>query len=145
LPPPYKNDMIAKSANNGLKDFKLFVTILSFLILKKNKRNQFLNSKKKTKGAVPPDLSLFVGAREGGVNYVFSLLIGYRDEIPPGVVLGQGQSFNAFFEGGVISMPPLRDGMVNYPDGTPATVSQMAKDVTEFFNWALQIKIYQWK
>jgi len=105
LSPPYKNDMVAKSANNG---------------------------------AVPPDLSLIAGAREGGLNYVFSLLTGYGDEIPPGVVLGQGQAFNPFFEGGVISMPPpLRDGMISYPDGTPATVSQMAKDVAEFFNWSL--------
>ncbi|ETO35637.1 hypothetical protein RFI_01425 [Reticulomyxa filosa] len=30
LPPPYKNDMVAKSANNGLKDFKLFCCNLIF-------------------------------------------------------------------------------------------------------------------
>jgi len=88
-------------------------------------------------GAVPPDLSQIVGAREGGMSYVFSLMTGYGDEIPPGVILGKGQAFNPFFEGGVISMPPpLKDGSVTYPDGTPATVSQMAKDVSEFFMWS---------
>ena len=32
--------------------------------------------------------------------------------------------------------PPLMDGQVAYPDGTEATVSQMAKDVAVFLNWA---------
>lgn len=30
----------------------------------------------------------------------------------------------------------LFDGLVEYEDGTPATTSQMAKDVVEFLNWA---------
>jgi ubiquinol-cytochrome c reductase cytochrome c1 subunit len=29
----------------------------------------------------------------------------------------------------------LIDGAVEYPDGTPATASQMAKDVTTFLSW----------
>jgi ubiquinol-cytochrome c reductase cytochrome c1 subunit len=32
----------------------------------------------------------------------------------------------------------LFDGLVEYEDGTPATTSQMAKDVTEFLNWAAE-------
>lgn len=32
----------------------------------------------------------------------------------------------------------LFDGVVEYEDGTPATTSQMAKDVTEFLNWAAE-------
>jgi ubiquinol-cytochrome c reductase cytochrome c1 subunit len=32
----------------------------------------------------------------------------------------------------------LYDGIVEYEDGTPATTSQMAKDVTEFLNWAAE-------
>jgi ubiquinol-cytochrome c reductase cytochrome c1 subunit len=31
--------------------------------------------------------------------------------------------------------PPLQDGQVEYPDGTPATISQMAKDVAVFLAW----------
>jgi len=32
----------------------------------------------------------------------------------------------------------LFDGLVEYEDGTPATTSQMAKDVVEFLNWAAE-------
>jgi ubiquinol-cytochrome c reductase cytochrome c1 subunit len=32
----------------------------------------------------------------------------------------------------------LYDGLVEYEDGTPATTSQMAKDVTEFLSWAAE-------
>ena len=40
-------------------------------------------------------------------------------------------------DGGAIAMPPpLMDGAVEYPDGTPATVTQMAADITEFLSWA---------
>jgi len=88
-------------------------------------------------GAAPPDLSLITGARRGGPNYLFQLLIGYCDETPPGLDLDSTQYFNPFMDGGAIAMPPpLNDGAVDYPDGTPATVTQMAADVTEFLSWA---------
>jgi len=32
----------------------------------------------------------------------------------------------------------LFDGLVEYDDGTPATTSQMAKDVTTFLSWAAE-------
>ncbi|KAI4125641.1 MAG: hypothetical protein LQ347_005305, partial [Umbilicaria vellea] len=32
----------------------------------------------------------------------------------------------------------LYDGLVDYEDGTPATTSQMAKDVVEFLNWSAE-------
>ena len=32
----------------------------------------------------------------------------------------------------------LYDGLVEYEDGTPATTSQMAKDVVEFLNWTAE-------
>lgn len=32
----------------------------------------------------------------------------------------------------------LFDGLVEYEDGTPATSSQMAKDVVEFLNWTAE-------
>ena len=32
----------------------------------------------------------------------------------------------------------LYDGLVDYEDKTPATTSQMAKDVVEFLNWAAE-------
>ena len=43
-------------------------------------------------GAYPPDLSLIVKARHGGSDYIFSLLTGYPDEPPAGVVLPEGST-----------------------------------------------------
>ena len=48
-------------------------------------------------GALPPDLSLIVKARHGGCNYIFSLLTGYPEEPPPGVVFAPGMNFNPYF------------------------------------------------
>ncbi|KAL2111470.1 hypothetical protein VUR80DRAFT_9960 [Thermomyces stellatus] len=90
-------------------------------------------------GALPPDLSLITKARHGGCDYIFSLLTGYPDEAPPGVQLAPGMHFNPYFPGTGIAMARvLYDGLVEYEDGTPATTSQMAKDVVEFLNWAAE-------
>ena len=89
-------------------------------------------------GAYPPDLSLITKARHDGTNYVFSLLLGYR-EPPAGVTVREGLHYNPYFPGGAIAMPKmLVDGGVEYDDGTPATESQMAKDVSTFLSWAAE-------
>lgn len=76
-------------------------------------------------GAMPPDLSVMASARKRGPDYLFALLTGYG-EPPEGIKLRPGLYFNNYFPGGSISMPPpLEDGMIDYEDGTPATVSQM--------------------
>jgi len=90
-------------------------------------------------GALPPDLSLMVKARHGGCNYIFSLLTGYPDEPPAGAVVPSGLNFNPYFPGTGIAMARvLYDDLVEYEDGTKASTSQMAKDVTEFLNWAAE-------
>lgn len=87
-------------------------------------------------GALPPDLSLIVKARHGGADYIFALLTGYPDEPPAGVVLPPGSNYNPYFPGGSIAMARvLFDDLVEYEDGTPATTSQMAKDVSTYLNW----------
>jgi len=89
-------------------------------------------------GAVPPDLTLMILARHGGEDYVFSLLNGYCDP-PEGFELRSGLNYNTYFPGNAIAMaPPLSDGQVEYEDGTPATVSQMSKDVVTFLSWCAQ-------
>ncbi|KAG0240874.1 cytochrome c1 [Mortierella sp. GBA43] len=89
-------------------------------------------------GALPPDLSLMIKARHGGADYVFSLLTGYMDP-PAGIEIREGLNFNPYFPGGAIGMARvLYDGLVEYEDGTPATTSQMAKDVTVFLSWAAE-------
>jgi len=90
-------------------------------------------------GAYPPDLSTIVNARNNGENYIFSLLTGYWEEPPAGVELREGQAFNVYFPGQAISMAQqLYPGVMEYDDGTPATVSQMAKDVVVFLKWAAE-------
>jgi len=86
-------------------------------------------------GAYPPDLSLIVKARHGGADYIFALLTGYKD-VPAGIAARDTQYYNPYFSGGWIGMPPpLADGAVDYDDGTPATSTQMAKDVSVFLAW----------
>ena len=89
-------------------------------------------------GAIPPDLTLVVLGRPGGEDYVFSLLNGYKPQ-PAGVTLRDGLHYNVYFPGNAISMAkPLVDGQVEYEDDTPATETQMAKDVVTFLSWASQ-------
>ncbi|MGE3142844.1 MAG: cytochrome c1 [Hyphomonadaceae bacterium] len=83
-------------------------------------------------GALPPDLSLITLAREGGADYVRSLLgFGFTGQDR------EGKHVNLYFPGELIGMaPPLAEGMVTYSDGTAATVPQMATDVAQFLQWA---------
>ena len=67
-------------------------------------------------GALPPDLSLIVKAREGGADYIYTLITGY-EEPPTGFTVGTGLNFNPYFEGWQIAMPPpLTDGLVTYAE-----------------------------
>lgn len=102
-------------------------------------------------GALPPDFSTLVKAREHlsffpwastyGEDYVVALMTGYHDEVPEtapeGFELTPGLYYNDYFAGHSIAMaPPLFDEMVEYADGTEASVHQMAYDVANFMAWA---------
>ncbi|XP_064598887.1 cytochrome c1, heme protein, mitochondrial-like [Liolophura sinensis] len=87
-------------------------------------------------GALPPDLSYITLARHGGEDYVFSLLTGYTDA-PAGTNLREGLYYNPYFPGGAIAMAQaLYNEIIEYEDGTPATQSQLSKDVCTFLRWA---------
>lgn len=87
-------------------------------------------------GAYPPDLSWIVSARKGGEDYIFALLTGYCDP-PAGITLREGQYYNPYFPGGAIGMAQaLYNEAMEYSDGTPASASQLAKDVAVFLKWA---------
>jgi ubiquinol-cytochrome c reductase cytochrome c1 subunit len=89
-------------------------------------------------GALPADLKLIAKSREAGPDYIFALMNGYRDP-PAGIELREGLYYNIYFPGGAIAMAqPLYDDMVEFSDGTEASVSQMAKDVAVFLNWAAE-------
>jgi len=91
-------------------------------------------------GALPPDLSLITKARHGGEDYIFAILTGYRDP-PAGVSMRSGLHYNPYFPGSAISMRQvLQDGGIEYEDGTPATISQQAKDVVTFLVWTAEPK-----
>lgn len=88
-------------------------------------------------GALPPDLSLIIKARQGGPNYVYSIITGFHQKPPPGFVVQQGKYYNPYFPGRNISMPPpLAQNSVSFSDGTPATVENEAKAVVTFLSWA---------
>ncbi|OCX65949.1 cytochrome C [Thioclava sp. SK-1] len=104
-----------------------------------------------------PDLSLMAKARAGfhgpygtgisqfvngigGPEYIYSLLTGYTGEEKE--MAGAFFYENHTFPGGWISMnPPLSDDLIEYEDGTPATVHQMAEDVSAFLMWTAEPKL----
>ncbi len=89
-------------------------------------------------GAYPVDLSVIAKARKGGADYLYALLTGYADP-PPGVTLGDGMNYNRYFPGHQIAMAaPLNPDQVEFADGTPATVENMARDVVTFLQWAAE-------
>jgi ubiquinol-cytochrome c reductase cytochrome c1 subunit len=103
-------------------------------------------------GALPPDLSLIIKARENGPRYVYSILTGYV-AVPAGLKVPGGKFYDPYMAGdltafmppgaahiptgGFIAMPrQLVDGRVTYDDGVQSTASQEAKDVVAFLTWA---------
>ena len=104
-------------------------------------------------GAIPPDLSDMVKAREDGANYIYSLVgHGYpKDPVAPSALLKRfpdiatpkGRYYNKYYANLNIAMPPplKQDGQVTYSDGTKPTVDQMAKDVAAFLTWTAEPKL----
>ena len=111
-------------------------------------------------GALPPDMSVLAKARsfeegglwfllapftqyqEDGVDYIHAILNGYKDSPPAGFKLPDGKYYNVYFPGHAISMPPpLSDGVVEFTDGSPATLEQYSKDIAAFLMWAAEPKL----
>ena len=62
--------------------------------------------------------------------------MGY-EEPPTGFELDDGVYYNKYMPGNKIKMSaPLSEGLVDYSDGTQASLEQMSKDVTAFLVWA---------
>ena len=89
-------------------------------------------------GAYPPDMSVLAKARKGGAAYIYSLMQGY-EEPPENYQLDDGVYYNKYMEGNQIKMPNvLSEDIVEYADGTKATVEQMSKDISAFLTWAAE-------
>jgi ubiquinol-cytochrome c reductase cytochrome c1 subunit len=105
-------------------------------------------------GALPPDLSLIIKARENGPRYVYSILTGYAPA-PAGMNVPTGKFYNPYMPGdmtsfwsgpkdhvpvgGFIAMPlQLTQDRVTFDDGVNATPQQEAQDVVAFLAWAAE-------
>lgn len=90
-------------------------------------------------GAYPPDLSVITKARANGANYVFSLLQGYKEDVPEHIELAEGTNYNEFFAGNQIFMvQPLSGEDVEFADGTTVDLEQEAKYIVNFLAWAAE-------
>ncbi len=97
-------------------------------------------------GALPPDLSVITKARANGPNYLYALLTGYDEAVPPLFPSQEGLSYNPYFPGRQIAMSKqLVDDLLEYADGTPATAHQMAHDVVQFLHWVAEPKMEERK
>ena len=92
-------------------------------------------------GALPPDLSLIAKARANGPDYLYSLLIGYK-EAPASMNVPDGMYYNDAYPGNLIAMPqPLYGDDVTYADGADASIEGSAADLTQFLMWAAEPKM----
>lgn len=88
-------------------------------------------------GVAPPDQSRLAMTHPGGADWLYAFLTGYRMPPPADAPIVPGKFYNDWVAGHMIGMPPpLMNGMIQYPDGTPATVEQQARDITTFLVWA---------
>ena len=89
-------------------------------------------------GAYPTDLSVITKAKKYGEDYIYNLLLGYKDP-PSDVSVGEGMYYNEWMDGRQIAMPaPLYDESVDYEDGTSNNIEQLAEDVTTFLKWSAE-------
>ena len=92
-------------------------------------------------GALPPDLSLIAKARANGPDYLYSLLIGYK-EVPASMNVPDGMYYNDAYPGNLIAMPqPLYGDDVTYADGADTSIEGSAADLTQFLMWAAEPKM----
>ena len=92
-------------------------------------------------GALPPDLSLIAKARANGPDYLYSLLVGYKDP-PSNTAVPDGMYYNNAYSGNLIAMPqPLYGDDVTYADGANASIEAMSADLTQFLMWGAELKL----
>ena len=96
-------------------------------------------------GALPPDLSVIIKAKKNGPDYIYNLLLGYK-EIPEDFEISEGMYYNETVEGLQIAMaPPLDEGYVDYDDGTENTLPQLAEDIVTFLTWSAEPELEERK
>jgi cytochrome c1 len=123
FPAPFENELAAKAANGGVAppDFSTLAKARTY-----------------ERGFPWFVFDMFTQYQEQGPDYIAALLQGY-EEPPEDFQLSPGASYNKYFPGHAIAMPPpLQDEQVTYEDGAPQTVEQYSKDVTAFMMWVAE-------
>ena len=174
IPPPFDNDQQARSANNGAlpPDLSLMARARSaeaekpfYLVPWSMLRDIFISGGYQEGGADyihalltgyqekasayrndNGHLVMVSEAEAGNLPRCASVTKG--DPGQPDVCnkMADGMSYNTTFPGHQIAMPPpLRDGVVKYGDGTPATMDNYSRDVTAFLAWAADPKLEERK
>ena len=96
-------------------------------------------------GAYPPDLSVITKAKKDGANYIYNLLLGYKDP-PADMEVGEGMYYNIYMAGNQIAMPqPIYDESVDYADGTNNSAEQIVEDLVVFLTWAAEPELEERK
>lgn len=89
-------------------------------------------------GAYPPDLSLIAKARPNGANYLYSLLVGYKDA-PHSDEVPDGMYYNTAYSGNLIAMPqPLYGDDIELAGGGDTSIEALSEDVVTFLAWAAE-------
>jgi ubiquinol-cytochrome c reductase cytochrome c1 subunit len=89
-------------------------------------------------GAYPPDLSLIAKARPNGANYLYSLLVGYKDA-PHSDDVPDGMYYNTAYSGNLIAMPqPLYGDDIELAGDGDTSIEALSEDVVTFLAWAAE-------
>lgn len=123
FPPPFPNEEAAKAANGGAVPPEM---------------STLAKARTYERGFPTFVFDIFTQYQEQGPDYIVGILTGYTKP-PAGFQIEPGVNYNRIMPGHKIAMPqPLTDGQVDYPDGTPTTVLQYARDVAAFLQWAAE-------
>lgn len=124
---PYKNDKAARAAQNGA-----LPPDLSNMAKARNVHNSAFWPIHV--GLMAKDIA--TGYQEGGADYIYALLTGYKDP-PSEMKMADGMNYNEAFPGHQIAMgPPLaKEAFQTYADGS-GSLEKNAADIAAFLTWA---------
>lgn len=124
FPKPFPNEQAARAANGGSypPDMSTLAKARTYL-----------------RGFPTFIFDIFTQYQEQGPDYIHAVIAGYEDAPEHEKPARPGLHYNKYYPPHWIGMaPPIQDGQVDYPDGTPTTVDQYGKDVASFLAWAAE-------
>lgn len=137
LPNPYKNDEAARAANNGALPPDLSLMVKA----RHGGCNYIFSLLTGYPEEPPPGATVAAGLNFNpyfpGTGTSFPLF-HTTSTCPAHLSPIESPSLTSVMIKGIAMARVLYDGLVEYEDGTPATTSQMAKDVVEFLNFAAE-------